>query len=134
MRTRSLFALAVVAMVLAACGDDDKVVGADDEGALTIVQGGHFSGHPDYTIGEAAFCFFADPKWSSLTGTDGDTYVNLTGGMTYLDQPANAAIQFRVDKDARTFVMDALELNGVPQTDAMKVALITAMYGEDGCG
>ena len=133
MRTRPLFALVAIAMVLVACGDD-KVVGAGDDRALTIVQDGNFNGHPEYTIGEAAFCFFDNPKWSSLTGTDGSTYVNLTGGMTYLDEPAVAEIQFRVDKDAATFVLNAFEIDGVAKNNAMILALIAAMYGEDGCG
>jgi hypothetical protein len=95
-RTISLFSLA-------ACGDDDKVVGAGNDRALSIVQ-------------------------------DGNTYVNLTGRMTFNGVPADASLQFCVDTDAGTFEMNAFEINDIPQSDAMKLTLIEVMYGDDGCG
>ena len=130
--TRMLLAVATVAV--AACGDDDTVVGAGDDRALSIVQDGHFTDHPEYSVGEAVACFVGNPKWSSLEGEDGNTYVNVTGRITFLDEPVEALVQFRVDQDAGTFELNAFELNAIPQNNLMKLALIEAMYGEDGCG
>ena len=121
-----------VAMVVGACGDD-KGVGAGDDRALTIVKDGNFAGYPDHTVGEAVSCFFGSPKWASVQGEDGNTYVNLTGRMTFLEEPVDALVQFRVDKDAGTFEVNAFELNDIPQANAMTLALVEALYGEDGC-
>ncbi len=134
MRTKWMFLALVVAGIGAACGDDDKVVGAGDDRALSIVQDGHFTDHPEYSVGEAVACFVGNPKWSSLEGEDGNTYVNVTGRITFLDEPVDALVQFRVNKDAGTFALNAFEMNDIPQNDLLKLALIEAMYGEDGCG
>ena len=130
MRIRALLGLAIVAMVLVACGDDDKVVGANDKTAINIVKDGAFLAYPSQPIGDMAACFFGDPKWESLTGTDGNTYVNLTGDMTYAGSPVEAKVQFRVNKSAQTFEFTALEFNGVPQTQLTISALIAAMAEE----
>ena len=133
MKWRQFCRLAALMAVVAGCGDD-KVVGSGDDRALSIVQDGNFTGHDDYTVGQAAACFFENPKWTSLKAEDGSNYVNLTGGMTFAGEPVEALIQFRVDKDAGTFVINAFEIDDAPQDDALKLSLIEAMYGEDGCG
>ena len=134
MKTKQMWLVTIVAMTVIACGDDDKVVGAGDDRALSIVQDGHFTDHPEYSVGEAVACFVGNPKWSSLEAEDGNTHVNVTGRITFLDEPVDALVQFRVDKDAGTFALNAFELNDIPQNDLLKLALIEAMYGEDGCG
>ena len=98
------------------------------------VKDGNFTGYPDHTVGQAAACFFGTPKWSTLTGKDGATYVNLEGRMTLGGEPVDALLQFRVDKSAQTFQMNAFEIDDVPQNDARKLELIAVLFGEDGCG
>ncbi len=116
------------------CGDDkDKVLGSNDNDVINIVRVGYFADHPspEQTIGQAVEDFFGNPKWVSLVAEDGNTYVNLTGKITFLDEEVDALVQFRVDKEAGTFIINAFEMNGIPQNDAMKLGLVEALYEED---
>ena len=122
MRAKWIMIVAIATM-MTACGEDN-VVGSDNTIALITVKNGHFTSHPApaVNIGDAVNCFFGDPKWSTLTGEDGNTYVNLTGRITYLDEPVNALVQFRID--GTSFEMNAFEMNDIPQNDLTKLALI----------
>ena len=72
--------------------------------------------------------FFGNPEWTAFEGTDGYFYVNLSGTMRYKDERVNALIQFRVDKTAGSFEMNAFEIDGDPQSILMRLALIDVMY------
>ena len=36
--------------------------------AVFIVQDGHFTNHPEYSVGETVACLVGNPQWSSLKG------------------------------------------------------------------
>ena len=57
--------------------------------------------------------FMASPQWETILGDDGNTYVNLTGGIMVDNRDTTAVIQFKVTQDE--FALEAVEYNGVPQ-------------------
>lgn len=129
-----LFALLLFGM---GCGDKDKnpVSSASrsyDQHVLSI-RNGHFYSYPapNVNIGTITDRYFSNTRWESITGTDGNRYVNMTGGFSYLNSPATAKIQFRLYSDG-SFVLRAFEINGEPQTDFMIGVLIEDMYDEVG--
>ena len=129
-----LFALLLFGM---GCGDEDKnPVGSTgpsyDQHVLSI-RGGHFNSYPapNVNIGTITDRYFSNPRWESIIGTDGNRYVNMTGGFSYLNSPATAKIQFRLYSDG-SFILRAFEINGEPQSDFMIVVLIEDMYDEAG--
>jgi hypothetical protein len=126
--------LCIIQFIAVACGDNkDKVLGSNDNAVISIVKQGHFSGHiaPERNIGQAVDNFFGNPRWMSLIGEDGKTYVNLTGKMRFLDEEVDALVQFQVDVEAGTFELNAFEMNDIPQNNIMKLGLIEALYEED---
>ena len=130
MRRTALSAIAVIALAFVACGDD-KVVGSDDEDSLEIVRDGAFSGH-SRTVGQEVNCYFGDPKWSTLKGEDGNRYVNLEGILSVSGVNTEATVQFLVDKSAKTFEVNAMEIAGVAQGQDIILELVTGL-GE-ACG
>ena len=92
------------------------------------VKNGTLSAFPDITVREAVDGFFGDPTWEVLIGDDGNTYVNVEGTIQYMSKDVQALIQFRLDVSNDTFKINALEFNGIPQSDAMLYALIEKMY------
>ncbi len=129
--------LLVWPLVICGCGDDKKNPASSGDLSdryVTMVRTGHFSSHPapEDPIGEVFDRYLANPKWESLTGTDGQHYVNVSGRLTYMGEPVTALIQFRVNYEAGTFVLSALEFNGVAQSVLMIAALVNDIYDEAG--
>lgn len=123
--------LAVASVVCLSCGD--KVVGAGDDTALEIVRNGHFTADESQTpIDDLASCYFGNAKFRSLRSGDGNTYVNLTGKIRYSDRSVDALLQFQVDKRARSFEVNAFEMNNIPQNMLLTGGLISSMIDE--CG
>ena len=61
-----------VCITLCSCGANKK--------AISLVQNGYFYNiTEEVTVGEAAKKFFKHPIYEVFTGTDGNTYVNLSG-------------------------------------------------------
>jgi len=79
-----------------------------------MVQHGSLFDCPNRTLDEMANSFMAYPQWETIDGVDGNTYVNLTGGIMVDNREATAVIQFKVTGDE--FVLEAVEHNGVPQS------------------
>ncbi len=94
----------------------------------SVTQNGTLSAFPDKTVGEAVDGFFGDPAWKVLIGDDGNTYVNVEGTIQYMSKDVQAVIQFRLDGSDDTFEINALEFNGIPQSEVMLYALIEKMY------
>ena len=92
------------------------------------VKNGTLSAFPDKSVGEAVDGFFGDPTWEVLIGEDGNTYVNVEGTIQYMSKDLQTLIQFRLDHSNDTFKINALEFNGIPQSDAMLYALIEKMH------
>ena len=125
------------ALLVFGCGDEDKNPVSSNSPSfdqyILSIRGGHFNSYPapNVNIGTITDRYFSNPRWESIIATDGNRYVNMTGGFSYLDSPATAAIQFRLYSDG-SFILRAFEINGVPQTDFMIGLLIEDMYDEVG--
>ena len=130
MKTKWAIITLMASMTFAGCGDD-KVVGADDDDSLEIVQDGAFFNHTR-TVGQEVNCYFGNPKWSTLKGEDGNRYVNLKGIIAVGGVNTESAVQFRVDKDARSFEINAFEIDEVPQGQEIILELVADLAGA--CG
>ena len=126
-------AICLVIGIIWMIGDAQKGVekasewhGLDSE--IQLVQNGHFSEYPKKTIGEAVDGFFGDTEWESGIGAEGETLVNARGKMFYMEKEVEGLIQFIVDKEEGTFVLNTFEINGVPQDQSMINALIGKMF------
>ena len=78
-----------------------------------MVKNGSLYDCPNRTVGDMANSFMASPQWETILGDDGNTYVNLTGGIMVDNRDTTAVIQFKVTQDE--FALEAVEYNGVPQ-------------------
>ncbi len=80
------------------------------------------------TIEDAFDDFFDKGKWDTYKER-GDSYVVFTGSCMYLDERADVKITFKVTGE--NFVVDSLDVNGVPQNDFMLRALLLKIYEDD---
>lgn len=80
------------------------------------------------TIEEAIDGFFDSPSWESGTSNDGKSYVNVRGKIMYMNKEIDAEMQFRMNEN-KTFEINALEFNGIPQNNLMIIGLLSKMYG-----
>jgi hypothetical protein len=113
-----------------------KLIGFDrnkrlDE-VLAIVKNGSFKIFPNQTMGEAANNALKNPKWSSGIGyTSGQPLVTLTGGLLSGGKPADLLWQFQVNEVEGSFVTNAIEIDGVPQSDDMINDLFDILFKDD---
>lgn len=89
------------------------------------VKGGVLESCPGVTLEQQADSFFKDPEWSTGQATDGRKLVNVSGTFTYGDRPVRGLLQMWVQGEE--FSVEALEINGQPQPDAMIDALLEKM-------
>lgn len=97
---------------------------------IKLVKNGFLIEFPGTPIGKAVDSFLSNPNWESGTTQAGQVFVNVHGGMAFHGKPVRATIQFLVNKEAETFEFHAFELNGIPQNDLMKAALIQRVLEE----
>lgn len=113
----------IAAVLFTSCFQDE---------AISIVKNGYFSNYTDMTVGEAVDGFFANPKWNSYIPLDEELsdfmLVNVEGNILYNEKKVDALIQFIVNEDTGIFELYAFEMNGIPQSDYMKVYLIESMF------
>ncbi|WP_243439166.1 hypothetical protein [Fundidesulfovibrio soli] len=80
-----------------------------------------------YYMGHIVDNFLQNPRWESGETADGEVVVNVRGRMDYAGKTVNALLQFTINSHNRSWNMNALELNGVPQDKDMRTALVEAM-------
>lgn len=80
---------------------------------------------PNITVEQMVDNFFDDPEWSGGKAADGRKLVNVSGTITYDNQPARAMVQIWMQGD--DFSVEALEINGRPQPEVMLDALLAKM-------
>ncbi len=98
---------------------------------IVLVKNGTLSSYPNKTVEEAVNGFFGNPRWEKIIAEDGNTYVNVTGNITYMEKEVSAVIQFRIHETNNTFEINAFEINGVPQNNFILIGLLSKMYGVD---
>jgi hypothetical protein len=106
-----------------------EITGIADPSAVVLIQDGSLYAYPDVTVEEMIDAYFANPKWEALVAEDKNTYVNVSGGIMYYNEEAEALIQFLVKEDD-TFEFNALEIDGTPYNQSMFMLLLEEMYEE----
>lgn len=95
---------------------------------VTLIKTGHLGAYPTVPVGKAVDAFFSSPRWEAVQGKDGNHYVNIRGGATFQGKPVRVALQFQVDQAAKTFQVNAMEVNDLPQNGLMKVGLMSKIF------
>lgn len=124
----TIIGIIVVIIVIAIASGGGGSTG--DPEIISMVKNGHLSEYPRKTIGEAFNNFFGSPRWGAIVAEDGNDYVNVTGKIMFQEKKVNAAVQFKVDKDAGTFEINAFEINEVSQMNIMLIGLLENIYEE----
>lgn len=78
-----------------------------------------------HTFDDVVNGFFSNPRWQSGVSEDGDTFVNVKGGMLYMEKEVSAQIQFLIEDNMIEF--NALEFNEIPQNQLVASSLFHAM-------
>ena len=108
--------------ILQSCSEDPTI---------QWIKEGTFNNCNKATVGDLADNFFAYPSWTAIAATDGRSYVNLTGEMTFEGNAVDALVQFTAPmSDNAGFEINAFEMNNLPQNAFMVGALVTAMCDE----
>ena len=89
------------------------------------VKGGELESCPGVTLEQQADSFFKDSEWSAGKAADGRKLVNVSGTFTYGDRPVRGLLQMWIQGEE--FSVEALEINGQPQSDLMIDALLDKM-------
>jgi hypothetical protein len=121
--SRHLLFAALVSLGLTACQDAAEV---------QMVKGGTLQLCPSKTVESMVNGFMGNPSWEAIIATDGGTYVNIGGDITYQDNPVRAKLQFSVNKSAGTFEFYAIELNDVAMPQLLAIGLMNKMCEEGG--
>ncbi len=122
----------VVGLIIVAAVVLNVVGGGGDSELVSMVQGGKLEWCPNYTVKQMADSFMASPQWESGKMESGQEFVNIRGGITYMQKPVDAAAQFLVDRKAGTLAFEAFELNGIPQNRLIQRELIQKMCASAG--
>ena len=117
----------VVGLIIVAAVVFSVMSGGGDPELEAMVQNGKMEWCPDYTVKQMADSFCASPSWESGKIEGGQEFVNVRGGVTYMEKPVDAAAQFFVDRKKGTFAFQAFELNGIPQNRVIQRELIQKM-------
>ena len=117
----------IIGLIIVAVVVFSVIGGGGDPELVSMVQNGKMEWCPDYTVKQMADGFMASPRWESGKTESGQEFVNIRGGVTYLQKPVDAAAQFFVDRKAGTLAFQAFELNGIPQNRLIQRELIQKM-------
>lgn len=118
---KKLYFTFIAIFILQSCSPFEDVT-------ITRIKDGSFNACDSTTIGQLAENFFSNPEWEAIVASDGLSYVNLTGGMTYDGLAVDALVQFTAPmEDYSDFDINAFELNEIPQNAFMISGLVTAM-------
>lgn len=94
---------------------------------IAMVKNGSLNSCSGHTVEEMVNGFLSSPSWDSGTSDSGAEFVNIKGGITYHDKPVEATLQFVVNKKDKTFQFQAFEMNGVPESNLIAMALLKKM-------
>ena len=117
-----IIVVVVIAIASASSGGSDRYI--------KMVKGGTLDGYPQKTVGRAFDDFLNNPKWESGLTEEGKRFVNVKGGILYLDEKANIVVQFFIDKDNNRFSYNASEINGVPLNNFLWWGLLETIYDD----
>lgn len=101
--------------------------GSHDSSSVQLVKNGTLDLCKTKTVAAMADGFMGSPKWESGVSADGEEFVNVTGKVSFMNQPVNAKLQFLVDRNSKTFEFHALEFNEIAQNGFVSGALLSKM-------
>ena len=113
-----IYILSFLLLILSSCTNPE----------VSFIKSAEFDACPNITVEEMVNSYLSSPQWEAIVDDEGRTYVNVTGGMTYDGDPADALIQFKIRGDA--FQVNAFELNGDPQNEFTIGILVSNMCDE----
>ncbi|MDQ0089158.1 hypothetical protein J2T12_002568 [Paenibacillus anaericanus] len=105
------------------------ITGISNPNAIERVQDGTLNSYPNKTVSQMVDNYFLNPKWEAFVGGDRNTYVNVTGEITYQGKQTNVLIQYKLNND-RAFVLNSMEFDGVLQNMTTYTSLMNSMYDE----
>ena len=83
---------------------------------ISVVKTGHLDNCLGKTLDQEVSGFFEKPRWEAGATADGVDFVNIRGTVTYQGKPAEALLQFVMNKDKSGFTYRGFTIDGVPQT------------------
>ncbi len=92
---------------------------------VSLVKDSYVKACPTATLGEMASAFMSGPTWRDFMGTSGNTIVELKGGISFDNMPADALIQFEVS--GGSFEAIYLGIDDADQSLLMLSTLLTKM-------
>jgi len=101
-----------------------------DSMIINMVKNGMLEFYPVKTLGQAFGNFMYNAEWA--VEKDGvDTFVTVSGGILYHDQPAEASVRYIVNTDNEYFEIHAFEIDGVEQGYDLYAELIVGAFEDD---
>lgn len=97
---------------------------------IDIVKTSTLEAYPQMTVGEAFDNYLENAQWESGTTSDGRVFVNVSGGVIYDGEEAEAVVQFVFEENSDYFRYYALEIDGVPQDDFWAGLFINDVFNE----
>lgn len=98
---------------------------------FSIIKEGTLYDYPNQPLGTAFGNFFEDIKWEVVAGEDFAVYVNISGGLLYGGEDATALLQYKIDIIELTFIYNAFEIDGIPQSYNMYYELIKLIFEDE---
>jgi hypothetical protein len=123
-KIREVTTLVIVLFGLSAC---DELLSDPN---VDMVKNGTLESCPSKTLDTLTVDFMSSPRWESGITEEGQTFVNVTGGIMYQEKEIVALIQFFLNLEDSTFEFNALEFNGIPQNTLMAGGLLNNMCKE----
>jgi len=127
-------ALTLAFSVLSACSDEGvpastpgRTAAPSTDPIVEDFKNAALNFYPSKTIRQAFGSFLTNVQWESLVADDGNTYVNISGGALYDDEPVELLVQFLVNDDD-TYEFYAIEMDDVPYDFYLYFELVTKSY------
>lgn len=98
-----------------------------DPSLIDLVKSTKLALCPNANIEQMVTAYMQSPALTEVPSDNGTGYVNIAGGITYLNKPIQAVIQFSVTPNTRYVMYNALEFNGIPQNQVMATGLLSNM-------
>jgi len=95
--------------------------------AENIVKVGVLELCPSSTVEKMTSAFLTSPEWESGTGANGETFVNVSGGIQLNGKQAKAKIQFLVNKEKKEFAYHVFKVDGESKSEELVKDLFEKM-------
>ncbi len=96
---------------------------------VSIVKSGYFDGYDKYTVGALFNYFFSNPDWS-LVKDGNDFQVSFGGGASMNDESVKIIMYFDVDKEAETFTVSKVYMDGEEQDSSVVFDWVEGIYAD----